>query len=155
MSALVQAGFEILVEAGYRPEMADFECLHELKFIVDLMHREGIRGMRARISERAKWGDISVGPKIVDASVRARMREVLGEIQRGKFANDWLRETATGGNVINGCWMSRPGSRTKRSANAFAIGCLGSPKNPRTFESAAEAAPGLRRNNMFRALPNE
>lgn len=96
MSALVPAGFEILVEAGYRPEMADFECLHELKFIVDLMHREGIRGMRARISERAKWGDISVGPKIVDASVKARMREVLGEIQRGKFANDWLRETATG-----------------------------------------------------------
>jgi len=96
MSALVQAGFEILVEAGYQPEMAYFECLHELKFIVDLMHREGIRGMRARISETAKWGDLSVGPKIVDASVKARMREVLGEIQRGKFAKDWLRETATG-----------------------------------------------------------
>jgi ketol-acid reductoisomerase len=96
MSALVQAGFKILVEAGYQPEVAYFECLHELKFIVDLMHREGIRGMRARISETAKWGDISVGPKIVDARVKARMKEVLGEIQRGKFAKDWLRETATG-----------------------------------------------------------
>jgi ketol-acid reductoisomerase len=96
MSGLVQAGFEILVEAGYQPEMAYFECLHELKFIVDLMHREGIRGMRARISETAKWGDISVGPKIVDARVKARMKTVLKDIQRGEFAKEWLRETATG-----------------------------------------------------------
>jgi len=96
MSGLVQAGFEILVEAGYQPEMAYFECLHELKFIVDLMHREGIRGMRARISETAKWGDISVGPKIVDGRVKARMKTVLKDIQRGEFAKEWLRETATG-----------------------------------------------------------
>jgi ketol-acid reductoisomerase len=96
MSGLVQAGFEILVEAGYQPEMAYFECLHELKFIVDLVHREGIRGMRARISETAKWGDISVGPKIVDARVKARMKTVLKDIQRGEFAKEWLRETATG-----------------------------------------------------------
>lgn len=96
MSALVQAGFETLVAAGYQPEMAYYECLHELKFIVDLMHRAGIRGMRARISETAKWGDVSVGPKIVDASVKERMKEVLAEIQRGKFAQDWLRETASG-----------------------------------------------------------
>ncbi|MEO5718326.1 MAG: ketol-acid reductoisomerase [Chthoniobacterales bacterium] len=96
MSALVQAGFEVLVKAGYQPEMAYFECLHELKFIVDLMHEEGIRGMRARISETAKWGDLSVGPKIIDASVKSRMEKVLGDIQRGKFAKGWLRETATG-----------------------------------------------------------
>ncbi|HSU87068.1 MAG TPA: ketol-acid reductoisomerase [Chthoniobacterales bacterium] len=96
MSGLVQAGFEILVEAGYQPEIAYFECLHELKFIVDLMHREGIRGMRARISETAKWGDISVGPKIVDGRVKARMKTVLKDIQRGEFAKEWLRETATG-----------------------------------------------------------
>ncbi|MDQ3198454.1 MAG: ketol-acid reductoisomerase [Verrucomicrobiota bacterium] len=96
MSALVQAGFEILVAAGYQPEMAYYECLHELKFIVDLMHRAGIGGMRARISETAKWGDVSVGPKIIDASVKERMKEVLAEIQRGKFAKDWLRETASG-----------------------------------------------------------
>ncbi len=96
MSALVTAGFETLVEAGYQPEMAYFECLHELKFIVDLMHRTGIAGMRQRISETAKWGDVTVGPKIIDASVKARMQEVLKKIQSGKFAREWLRETATG-----------------------------------------------------------
>ena len=96
MSALVGAGFETLVEAGYQPEMAYFECLHELKFIVDLMHRAGISGMRARISETAKWGDISVGPKIIDESVKARMTEALRNIQEGKFARGWLRETTTG-----------------------------------------------------------
>jgi len=96
MTALVQAGFETLVEAGYQPEMAYFECLHELKFIVDLMHRAGISGMRARISETAKWGDLTAGPKIIDESVRARMRESLGKIRSGKFAREWLRETANG-----------------------------------------------------------
>jgi ketol-acid reductoisomerase len=96
MSALVQAGFETLVEAGYQPEMAYFECLHELKFIVDLMHRVGLSGMRARISETAKWGDVSVGPKIIDESVKLRMKEALRRIRRGKFAKEWLRETATG-----------------------------------------------------------
>ncbi len=96
MSALVTAGFETLVKAGYQPEIAYFECLHELKFIVDLMHRAGISGMRQRISETAKWGDITVGPAIIDASVRARMRGVLEKIQSGKFAQGWLRETAGG-----------------------------------------------------------
>jgi ketol-acid reductoisomerase len=96
MSALVEAGFETLVEAGYQPEVAYFECLHELKFIVDLMHRAGISGMRARISETAKWGDVSVGPKIIDASVKDRMKGELERIRRGSFAKDWLRETATG-----------------------------------------------------------
>jgi ketol-acid reductoisomerase len=96
MSALVEAGFETLVEAGYQPEMAYFECLHELKFIVDLMHRSGISGMRARISETAKWGDLSVGPMIIDGSVKLRMKKALLKIRRGKFAQEWLRETATG-----------------------------------------------------------
>lgn len=96
MSALVEAGFDTLVEAGYQPEMAYFECLHELKFIVDLVHRAGISGMRARISETAKWGDISVGPKIVDGSVKSRMKEALARIQRGQFAKEWLRESGNG-----------------------------------------------------------
>lgn len=96
MSALVEAGFETLVEAGYQPEVAYFECLHELKFIVDLMHRTGISGMRARISETAKWGDVSVGPQIIDQTVKQHMRETLLKIQTGKFARDWLRETASG-----------------------------------------------------------
>ena len=91
-SALVQAGFETLVEAGYAPEMAYFECLHELKLIVDLMNESGIAGMRFSISETAKWGDVSVGPKIIDASVKARMKEALKDIQSGKFAKEWVQE---------------------------------------------------------------
>ena len=91
-SALVQAGFETLVEAGYSPEMAYFECLHELKLIVDLMNEAGIAGMRFSISETAKWGDVSVGPKIVDASVKKRMKAALKDIQSGKFAKEWVAE---------------------------------------------------------------
>ncbi len=92
ISALVQAGFETLVEAGYSPEMAYFECLHELKLIVDLMNESGISGMRFSISETAKWGDITVGPKIVDASVKKRMKAALQDIQSGKFAKAWVKE---------------------------------------------------------------
>ena len=91
-TALVQAGFEVLVEAGYSPEMAYFECLHELKLIVDLMNEKGIAGMRFSISETAKWGDVSVGPKIIDASVKKRMKAALKDIQTGKFAKEWVKE---------------------------------------------------------------
>lgn len=96
ISALVRLGFETLVEAGYPPELAYFECLHELKFTVDLMHERGIGGMRARISSTAKWGDITVGPKLIDRSVRKRMEDALKQIRSGKFAKDWIRETKTG-----------------------------------------------------------
>ncbi len=95
-SALVQAGFEVLVEAGYSPEMAYFECLHELKLIVDLMNESGIAGMRFSISETAKWGDVSVGPKIIDASVKKRMAAALKDIQTGKFAKNWIKECENG-----------------------------------------------------------
>jgi ketol-acid reductoisomerase len=91
-SALVQAGFEVLTEAGYSPEMAYFECLHELKLIVDLMNESGIAGMRFSISETAKWGDVLVGPKIIDSSVKKRMKAALKDIQTGKFAKDWVKE---------------------------------------------------------------
>ncbi len=91
-SALIQAGYETLVEAGYQPEMAYFECLHELKLIVDLMNESGISGMRFSISETAKWGDVSVGPKIIDAGVKKRMKTALKEIQNGKFARGWVAE---------------------------------------------------------------
>ena len=91
-SALVQAGFEVLTEAGYSPEMAYFECLHELKLIVDLMNEAGIAGMRFSISETAKWGDVSVGPKIIDKSVKQRMKAALKDIQTGKFAKQWVQE---------------------------------------------------------------
>ena len=93
---LVKAGFDTLVDAGYAPEMAYFECLHELKLIVDLMNEKGIAGMRFSISETAKWGDVTVGPKIIDASVKKRMRTALKEIQSGKFAKDWVKEYKTG-----------------------------------------------------------
>jgi ketol-acid reductoisomerase len=95
-AALVQAGYEVLVEAGYQPEMAYFECLHELKLIVDLMNEAGISGMRFSISETAKWGDVSVGPKIIDKSVKKRMQQALKEIQNGKFAKGWVKEYQTG-----------------------------------------------------------
>ena len=96
LTALVQNGFETLVEAGYQPEMAYFECLHELKLIVDLMYESGIAGMRFSISETAKWGDVSVGPKIIDASVKKKMQRALKEIQNGKFAQGWIEEYKNG-----------------------------------------------------------
>ncbi len=91
-TALVMAGFEVLVEAGYSPEMAYFECLHELKLIVDLMNESGIAGMRFSISETAKWGDVTIGPRVIDGSVKKRMVAVLKEIQNGKFAKTWMQE---------------------------------------------------------------
>lgn len=96
VSSLIRAGFETLVRAGYAPELAYFECLHELKFIVDLIHEMGINGMRSLISETAKWGDLSVGPRIIDRAVQKKMEAVLEEIHSGKFAQDWLRETKSG-----------------------------------------------------------
>jgi ketol-acid reductoisomerase len=95
-TALILAGYEVLVEAGYQPEMAYFECLHELKLIVDLINESGISGMRFSISETAKWGDVSVGPKIIDASVKKRMKAALKEIQSGKFAKNWVNEYRSG-----------------------------------------------------------
>jgi ketol-acid reductoisomerase len=100
-SALVQAGFETLVEAGYSPEMAYFECLHELKLICDLMNESGISGMRFSISETAKWGDVTVGPKVIDASVKKRMKAALKDIQSGKFAREWVKEYKGGYKKFN------------------------------------------------------
>jgi ketol-acid reductoisomerase len=95
-SALVLAGFETLVEAGYAPEMAYFECLHELKLIVDLMYEKGIEGMRDAISNTAKFGDYTRGSRIITDATRATMREILKEIQSGEFAREWVAEHAAG-----------------------------------------------------------
>jgi ketol-acid reductoisomerase len=95
-SALVTAGYDTLVAAGYQPEMAYFECLHELKLIVDLMYEAGISGMRFSISETAKYGDVVSGPRIINKAVRAEMKKVLKEIQDGTFARGWIREAKTG-----------------------------------------------------------
>ena len=95
-SELVNAGFETLVEAGYKPEVAYFECLHELKLIVDLMYEGGLAKMLEFISETAKYGDFVSGPRVINAETRARMKEVLTDIQNGKFAKDWIAENAAG-----------------------------------------------------------
>jgi ketol-acid reductoisomerase len=96
MSALVRAGFETLIEAGYAPEIAYFECLHELKFIVDLMHERGLAGMRDLISETALWGELTIGPKVINRLVKKQMATTLREIQTGKFAGDLLKEMRSG-----------------------------------------------------------
>jgi ketol-acid reductoisomerase len=96
VTGLIQAGFETLVKAGYAPELAYFECLHELKFIVDLIHEEGISGMLARVSDTAKWGDLTVGPRIIDRTARRRMVQALGRIRSGKFAREFISEMRSG-----------------------------------------------------------
>ena len=96
VTALVQAGFETLVEAGYQPESAYFECLHELKLIVDLMYEQGIGGMRYSISDTAEYGDLTRGPRIISPAVKDEMKVILGEIQSGKFAEEWIAESEAG-----------------------------------------------------------
>ncbi len=93
---LVVKGFETLVEAGYQPEVAYYECLHELKLIVDLLHEGGLRKMHEFISETAKYGDLTRGPRVVNDRVKAEMRKILKEVQNGKFARQWIEENASG-----------------------------------------------------------
>jgi ketol-acid reductoisomerase len=96
VSALVKAGFETLVEAGYQPEVAYFECMHELKLIVDLMYRGGLNYMRYSISDTAEYGDYVAGPRIVDTRARETMRKLLDEIKSGAFARRWIEENEKG-----------------------------------------------------------
>jgi ketol-acid reductoisomerase len=96
VAALVQAGFETLTEAGYQPEMAYFECLHEVKLIVDLMYEEGITGMRYSISDTAEYGDLTRGPRVITPATKKAMQKILKEIQSGKFAREWVKESETG-----------------------------------------------------------
>jgi ketol-acid reductoisomerase len=96
LTSLVMAGFETLVEAGYQPESAYFECLHELKLIVDLMYEQGISGMRYSISDTAKYGDVTRGPRVINDAVREEMRRILGEIRSGEFADEWIAESRGG-----------------------------------------------------------
>jgi ketol-acid reductoisomerase len=95
-SELVQAGFETLVEGGYDPQMAYFECLHELKLIVDLMYEKGLAGMRYSISNTAEYGDYTRGPRVITDETRAEMKRILGEIQSGDFAREWIAENRAG-----------------------------------------------------------
>jgi ketol-acid reductoisomerase len=97
LTALLKAGFDTLVEAGYQPELAYYECVNELKLIVDLIYEGGLAGMRYSISNTAEYGDYTAGPKLIDESVRERMRGILTDIQSGKFAKDWVLENEAGG----------------------------------------------------------
>ena len=96
LTSLILAGYETLIEAGYAPEMAYFECLHEVKLIVDLIYEGGIANMRYSISNTAEYGDYISGPRIIDASVKARMKDVLNDIQSGRFVKDWMLENTAG-----------------------------------------------------------
>jgi ketol-acid reductoisomerase len=96
LTALIQAGFETLTEAGYAPEMAYFECVHEVKLIVDLIYENGLAGMRYSVSNTAEYGDYTRGPRIVNADTKARMKEILNEIQSGEFAREFVLENKAG-----------------------------------------------------------
>lgn len=101
LSELMTAGFETLVEAGYAPEMAYFECIHEMKLIVDLVYEAGISGMRFSISDTAKYGDLTRGKRIITEQTRAEMKKILSEIQTGAFAREWINENQAGRPVYN------------------------------------------------------
>ncbi|HAD08408.1 MAG TPA: ketol-acid reductoisomerase, partial [Porticoccaceae bacterium] len=107
-TALVQAGFETLVEAGYAPEMAYFECLHELKLIVDLMYQGGIADMRYSISNTAEYGDYTSGPRVITEETKAEMKRILDDIQTGKFAREFILDNQAGNPVLK--------ARRRRSA---------------------------------------
>ncbi|MFN8053145.1 MAG: ketol-acid reductoisomerase [Acidimicrobiales bacterium] len=96
LTELIKAGFETLVEAGYQPEAAYFECLHEVKLIVDLIYEEGIEGMRYSISDTAEYGDLTRGPRIITPAVKGEMKKVLDEIRSGQFADEWIAESRSG-----------------------------------------------------------
>ncbi len=101
VTELIRLGFETLVEAGYQPEIAYYECLHELKLIVDLIYEGGFSGMRFSISDTAEYGDLSRGPRVIDDHVRDNMRKVLSDIREGSFARDWIEQMNTGEATLN------------------------------------------------------
>jgi ketol-acid reductoisomerase len=101
LTSLMIAGFETLVEAGYAPEMAYFECIHEVKLIVDLIYQDGIANMRYSVSNTAEYGDFVSGPRVIDADTKARMKDILSEIQSGQFAKNFILENKSGGVSFN------------------------------------------------------
>ncbi len=122
LTSLVKAGFETLTEAGYQPEVAYFECLHEMKLIVDLMYEGGMENMRYSISDTAQWGDFVSGPRVVNEETKARMKEVLSDIQTGKFAQGWILENQTGRpqfNAINNNEYNHPITKVGKELRAL------------------------------------
>jgi ketol-acid reductoisomerase len=98
---LIRAGFDTLVEAGYQPEIAYFECLHELKLIVDLIYERGITGMRESISNTAEFGDLTIGKRVINSQTRQEMKKILADVQSGKFAKEWILENKAGRPIFN------------------------------------------------------
>jgi len=101
VSELIKAGFETLLDAGYQPEIAYFECLHELKLITDLIYKVGIQGMRKRVSDTAEYGDLTRGKRVITAETRKEMKKILEEVQSGKFAEEWIKENENGRPLYN------------------------------------------------------
>lgn len=101
LTSLLKAGYEVLVEAGYQPEMAYFECVHELKLIIDLIYENGVAGMRYSISDTAEYGDLTRGPRIITEETKDEMRQILAEIQSGEFAREWILENQANKPVFN------------------------------------------------------
>ena len=169
-SELVQAGFETLVEAGYDPEMAYFECLHELKLIVDLMHEKGLAGMRYSISNTAEYGDYTRGKRVITDETRANMKKILQEIQSGDFAREWIAENRAGqenfkrmraeqadtqvehvGEELRGTWTgSSPPSRG--AARVLAYVFWHRPQDPGERDRYEQALLGFHR-SLARSLP--
>src|SRR3954453_6734529 len=139
---LIKAGFETLVEAGYAPEMAYFECLHEVKLIVDLIYEGGIANMNYSISNTAEYGEYVTGPRIITSDTKAEMKKVLTDIQSGKFTRDWMLENKvnqTSFKATRARYAAPPTIRSKRGAGACARGCPGS--RPRRSSTRAGTKP--------------
>jgi ketol-acid reductoisomerase len=114
VSALVKAGFETLVEAGYQPEVAYFECMHELKLIVDLFYQGGLNYMRYSVSDTAEWGDYVAGSQIINDQTRAAMKQLLANIQSGAFAEEWIEENHNGRPTFNRMRAADTGSQLEK-----------------------------------------
>jgi ketol-acid reductoisomerase len=122
VTSLIKAGFETLTEAGYQPEVAYFECLHEMKLIVDLLYEGGLENMRFSISDTAQWGDFVSGPRVIDADTKVRMKEILKDIQNGVFAKDWILENQANRpqfNAINRSENNHPIEKVGRELRAL------------------------------------
>lgn len=140
---MIAAGFDTLVDAGYQPELAYFEVLHELKLIVDLLYEGGFAKMHEFVSDTAKWGDLTRGPRVVDAGTRARMKEILDEIRSGEFAREWIAESAAGKPTYNALLakdLAHPIENVGRNLRARMSWLQGGAEEPSTRQAANDEA---------------
>ncbi|WAH38184.1 ketol-acid reductoisomerase [Alicyclobacillus dauci] len=145
LSALIKAGFETLIEAGYQPEIAYFECLHEMKLIVDLIYEGGLEYMRYSISDTAQWGDFTTGPRIVTDETRAEMKRILSDIQTGKFAKSWILENQSNRpmfNAINRSEQEHPVEVVGRELRAMMPFIQTKPRGQKAKEAVSSAQTG-------------